>query len=121
MNKEKKVSILRVFLGLSWLLIMGVSIYAAMELGFNWPEIYFGDLVGNAWRSQFNTDFLIHLLLLCAWIYWREESKLKGALLGFLSIFMGGMVGFAYLLHATYKANGDARAFMLGYHAGNRD
>ena len=35
MNKEKKVSILRIFLGLSWILIMGVSIYAAMELGFN--------------------------------------------------------------------------------------
>jgi hypothetical protein len=37
---------------------------------------------------------------------------------GFLSIIMGGMFGFPYLLYATYKASGDPAAILLGVHAG---
>jgi len=106
----------RVFLALSWVLIMGITLYAVSQLGYNWPAVFFTDLVGNEWRSQFNTDFLIHLFLLCAWIYWREESKVKGAVYGFLSIFLGGMFGFAYLLFHTFKANGNMKAILLGSH-----
>ncbi len=112
------MTLLRMLLVLAWIVIMASSIYAASQLGFNWPKIYFGDIVGNPWRSQFNTDFLIHLFLLCGWIYWREESKVKGAVYGFLSIIMGGMFGFAYLLHATYAAKGDMRALLLGAQTG---
>ena len=110
------MSILRVFLALSWLLIMGVTINAVSQQGFNWPAVYFGDLFGNEWRSQFNTDFLIYLFLLCAWVYWREESKVKGAVYGFLSIFLGGVFGFAYLLYHTCKTNGNMKALLLGSH-----
>lgn len=31
---------------------------------------------------------------------------------------MGGMFGFPYLLHATYKASGDAKKILLGVHFG---
>ena len=110
------MTILRGFLAFSWLLIMGVTLYAVSQLGFNWPAVFFSDLFGNEWRSQFNTDFLIHLFLLCGWVYWREESKLKGAVYGFLSIFMGGMFGFAYLLFHTYKSKGNMKALLLGSH-----
>ena len=110
------MKLFRIFLALSWVLIIGITVYAIAKLGFNWPAVYFGDLVTHPWRSQFNTDFLIHLFLLCSWIFWREDSKLKGAIYGFLSIFMGGMFGFAYLLFATYKANGNVAALLLGSH-----
>jgi hypothetical protein len=75
--------------------------------GANWPAVYFGDLLSMDWRSQFNADFLIHLVLLAIWICWREGFTPKGYLFGFLSIFLGGMFGFPYLLVATYKAKGD--------------
>ena len=111
------MALLRIFLVLSTILIFAVTIYAVVTKGINWPAVYFGDLLALDWRSQFNADFLIHLFLLATWISWREGFTMKGYIFGFLSIFLGGMFGFPYLLHATYKANGDAAAILLGVHA----
>jgi len=111
------MQLFRGFLLVSWILIIGVTIYAVIQEGFNWPAVYFGDLFGHPWRSQFNADFLIHLFLLASWVYWREESKLKGAVYGFLSIFGGGMFGFMYILLASVKSKGDSKRFFLGAHA----
>lgn len=107
---------LRIFLFLSTVVIFSVSINAAFTNGVNWPAVYFGDLLSLGWRSQFNTDFLIHLLLLGCWVSWREGFTLKGYIFGLLSIFLGGMFGFPYLLYATYKASGDPKAILLGVH-----
>ena len=106
----------RIFMAVAWVAIMASTIYAANALGYFWPAVYFGDLFDHPWRSQFNTDFLIHLFILCSWIYWRESSKIKGAIYGFLSIFMGGMFGFAYLFYASYTARGNVSAMLLGSH-----
>ena len=108
---------LRGFLFVVWVLIIGVTVYAVLREGFNWPAVFFGDLFGHPWRSQFNTDFLIHLLLLAGWVFWREESKVKGAIYGFLSIFLGGMFGFIYILVSSISAKGDPKKMLLGYHA----
>ena len=108
---------LRVFLTIATATIFTISIYAALTNGVNWPAVYFGDLLELDWRSQFNIDFLIHLFLLATWISWREGFTAKGFVFGFLSIFLGGMFGFPYLLHATYKASGDPGAILLGVHA----
>ena len=110
--------LLRTFLLASTVLIFAISIYTAVTMGINWPAIYFGDLLNLDWRSQFNTDFLIHLFLLATWISWREGFTPKGFLFAFLSIFMGGMFGFPYLLLATYKAKSDLKVVLLGIHAG---
>jgi hypothetical protein len=108
---------LRFFLAISAVAIFSISIYAALTKGVNWPAIFFGDLFHLDWRSQFNIDFLIHLVLLATWVSWREGFNSKGFVFGFLSIFMGGMFGFPYLLHATYKASGDPVTILLGVHA----
>jgi len=108
---------LRFFLVIFTILIFTVSIYAAMAQGINWPAVYFADLLQLDWRSQFNTDFLIYLFLIATWIAWREGFTGKGIALGIFSIFMGGMFGFPYLLHATYKAHGDPKKMLLGVHA----
>lgn len=110
------MSSLRAFLLLSTVAIFAVTAYAVADGGINWPLVFFGDLVVLDWRSQFNTDFLIHLFLLATWVSWREGFTAKGHVFGFLSIFMGGMFGFPYLLHATYKAGGDPRQVLLGIH-----
>ena len=112
---------LRLFLLVSTILIYALTIIAVMTKGFNWPVVYFGDLLHLDWRTQFNADFLIHLFLLATWVAWREGFTTKGYIFGFLSIFMGGMFGFAYLLVATYKAKGDPRLLLLGVHAGKKN
>ena len=95
---------LRIYLFLSTVVIFAISINAAFSHGVNWPAVYFGDVLNLDWRSQFNADFLMHLLLLGCWVSWREGFTIKGYIFGFLSMFLGGMFGFPYLLHATYKA-----------------
>lgn len=110
---------LRLFLALSTIIIYAITVYAVIYYGFNWPAVYFGDLFALNWRSQFNADFLIHLFLLATWVSWREGFTVKGHIFGFLSIFMGGMFGFPYILYATYKANGDPKGILLGIHANN--
>ena len=65
---------------------------------------------------QFNVDFLIHLLLLATWIVWRENWTQRGYIFGFLSIIMGGMFGFLYILYAVNTAKGDPKRILLGQH-----
>ncbi|MDH3607765.1 MAG: hypothetical protein OEQ24_00805 [Gammaproteobacteria bacterium] len=111
------MNLLRLYLVASTVIIFALSIYVVATGGINWPVVYFGDILGFDWRSQFNIDFLIHLFLLAIWISWREGFTAKGNIFGFLSIFMGGMFGFPYLLYATYKANGNPKLVLLGVHA----
>ncbi len=85
-----------------------------MTKGINWLAVLFGDLLPLDWRSQFNTDFLNHLLLL---VSWREGFTKKGFVFGFQGIFLGGMFGFPYLLAASYEAQGDPQVVLLGVHA----
>ena len=113
------MKVLRVFLLFSTVIIYSVTIVAAISHGINWPVVYFGDMLHIDWRSQFNTDFLIHLLLLATWISWREGFTVKGHLFGFLGIIMGGMFGFPYILMATYKAKGNPKEILLGVHSSN--
>ena len=58
------MTILRVFLLAATVVIFAITIYAVATKGINWPAVFFGDLPQFDWRSQFNTDFLIHLILL---------------------------------------------------------
>ncbi|MDD3765342.1 MAG: hypothetical protein PHP86_18765 [Nevskiales bacterium] len=112
------MSMLRAFLLLATVAIFGVTFIAVEAQGYNWPAVYFGDLIAADWRSQFNTDFLIHLFLLALWIAWRHRFSGIGFVFGFFSIFWGGMFTFPYLLVETYRARGDARAILLGARAG---
>ena len=108
------MAIFRSFLVISTVIIFVITFYVIMGEGRNWPEVFFGDLIALNWRSQFNADFLIHLLLLASWVVWREGFTIKGFVFGFLCIFLGGMFGFPYLLYATFQAEGDVKKMLLG-------
>lgn len=54
--------------------------------------------------------------MFATWIVWREGNTFKGYVFGFLSIFLGGMFGFPYILYATYKAQGNPKLIVLGAH-----
>ena len=111
------MNLLRLFLIASTAIIFSITFYVVSNQGVYWPIIFFGDVLDFNWRTQFNIDFLIHLLLLATWIVWREGFAIKGYLFGFLSIFLGGMFGFPYILYATYKAQGDPKIILLGVNA----
>jgi len=109
------MNVLRGFLILGWLLLAAVTARAVAMHGLEGGNVFFSDFA-HGWRAQFYTDFLLHVVPIAAWVYWREASKLTGALcvLGTLS---GGLFTLLYVLVATYRADGDARRLMLGCHA----
>jgi len=97
--------------------IYTLTVFAIMSQGWNWPAVAINDLVALDWRAQFDLDFIIHLLLMASWVVWREGADAKGYVFGFLSIILGGMFSFPYILFATYKAKAQPRALLLGVHA----
>ncbi len=108
---------LKLFLFLSWTLIVVVTWKAISAQGVNWPSVFFGDILNYPWRAQFNIDFLIHLILFASWVVWRERSKVIGIICGFLCIFGGGLFGFLYLLFASIQSKGNTKEFFLGTHS----
>lgn len=89
---------------------------AIASSGLNWPAVAVSDILAMNWRSQFNFDFVIHLLLLATWISWREGFTPKGQLFAVLSVVMGGMFSFPYILYASYVARGNPLQIVLGVH-----
>ena len=108
------MALLKIFLIISAVIIFAVTFVVVTSHGINWPSVFFGDVLEMNWRTQFNVDFLIHLLLLATWIAWRERFTAKGYLFGFLSIFMGGMFGFLYILYASMQSKRDPKVMLLG-------
>lgn len=82
---------LRIMLLTSTIAIYTLTVIAIMAQGWNWPAAANNDLLALDWRTQFDFDFLIHLLLLATWVVWREGATGKAYLFGFLSVIMGGM------------------------------
>ena len=109
---------LRIFLLVSTAAIYLLTYTAVVSQGLNWPAVALADIAALNWRSQFDVDFVIHLLLLATWISWREGFTPKGYVFGVLSIVMGGMFTFPYLIHASYVAKGDPREILLGQRQG---
>ena len=106
----------RFFLLAATVAIYTFTVVASASHGINWPAVAVKDLLALNWRTQFDVDFIIYLIIFASWIAWREGSSAKGYAYGFLSIVLGGMFSFPYLLYATYAANGDMRALLLGSH-----
>lgn len=107
---------IRTFLFISTVMIYVMSLIAAVSHGINWPAVAINDLLALNWRSQFNADFISYLLIVATWISWREGLTTKGYIFGFLSIFMGGMFTFPYLLYATCQAKGSPKEVLFGMH-----
>ena len=107
---------LKIMLAISTLGIYTLTVLAIVVHGWNWPAVAINDLLALNWRSQFDFDFIIHLLLLASWVVWREGARKRAYVFGFMSIIMGGMFSFPYIIYATYQAKGKPRALLLGVH-----
>jgi peptidoglycan biosynthesis protein MviN/MurJ (putative lipid II flippase) len=108
------MNLFRGFLILAWLLLMAVTFHAINTLGLEGGKVFFDDFA-QAWRAQFYTDFLLHVLPITAWVFWREPSKIAGLLCAVGTTF-GGVFTLLYLLIATFREQGDIRRVLLGRH-----
>lgn len=109
------MNLLRGYLLLGWLLLATITAWAISSLGVDAANVFFSDFE-HAWRAQFYTDFMLHVLPISAWVFWREHSKAVGLLCA-LGTLMGGLFTLLYLLVASYRAKGDVRNLLLGHHA----
>lgn len=111
------MQIFRAAVLIAWLVVMWVSIHAVATLGFNQAgATFFGDF-SNPWRAQFNADFSAHLLLMAAWIVYRQNYLLLGLLFGLAAVMFGGAFSLAYIFVATFTAKGSFKGLLLGYRA----
>jgi hypothetical protein len=111
------MELLRAFLLTAILAIVAVTLYATLSAGINFPAVFFGDLLKLDWRSQINTDLMLHAGLLGIWVAWREGATPTGIILGLLCLLLDAVFGFPYVLLATYRAKGDPKRLLLGVHA----
>ena len=75
------------------------------------------DLAALGWPGQFHLDFLTYLILSALWIAWRHQFSAAGIALGLVAS-VGGILFFsAYLLIASFQANGDPTKILLGSQA----
>lgn len=114
------MKVLTVFLAISTVLIYVFTLLAVYGFGFNWPAVAVHDLLSFNWRSQFNFDFIVHLVMLATWVVWREGANARAYLFGFLSIFLGGMFSFPYIAYVSIKAKFNVKSIVLGVHANER-
>lgn len=102
-------------LAMAWLLTWALMARATLEQGTAESLVFFADFA-QPWRGMLNTDFLLHMWLVAAWIAYRERSLLVGIPCALFAS-MGGMPFTAmYLLVTTYRENGDMRRLLLGRH-----
>lgn len=109
------MNLFRGFLIIGWVLLMAVSVQAVSSMGFEGGKVFFDDF-SHPWRAQFYTDFLLHVLPITAWVFWREPSKVTGLLCAVGTTF-GGVFTLLYLFITTFREQGDIRRVLLGKHA----
>lgn len=108
------MTLFRTFLAIIWIVALATMIAAVGEMGpMAAVDFFFGD-ISHPWRGQFNLDFSGHLLLMAAWIYYREPSAVARPLCAMGAMLFGGAFSFAYILVATIRAEGDMRKLLLG-------
>ncbi len=109
------MTLFRIVLLALWLIVVYLTWQAVAAQGWGGANIFFDDFA-HPWRAQINADFGVHLLLISAWVAWRERPLL--ALPCVLICLLGGsLLSLLYLLVATWRSGGDARRLVLGRHA----
>ena len=95
------------------LLLVYTGITVSNE-GWNFYPVYFEDVAGFSWRGQFDVDFSCLLVLSAVWLMWRHHFSPVGILSAICVSLLGALFLTAYLLVASFKANGDVREILLG-------
>jgi hypothetical protein len=112
------MNFVRLLLIIGWAAVAWATVRAAgMGLGLA-GDFFFGDM-SHPWRGQFNIDFLAHLLLMAAWLWWTAKDRMLAPLVGLLAIMGGAFFSFGYLLFRSYGGDKSVRHLLLGRHHGD--
>jgi hypothetical protein len=104
----------RIFLLLVWSAVAAVTLWALASLGLlAGLQTFLGDLE-HPWRAQFYADLEAHLLLVGAWMIYREPSRGVGILCALLTLLLGALFTLPYVLVASIRAQGDPKTLLLG-------
>jgi hypothetical protein len=104
----------RIFLAAVWVVVAAVTVWALGAMGLPAAlATFFGDL-RHPWRAQFYADLEAHLLLVGAWMIYRERLRGVGIACALLTLLLGALFSLAYVLAASIRAHGDARVLLLG-------
>ncbi|MET9270628.1 hypothetical protein [Kribbella sp. NPDC003557] len=92
----------RTALVLAWLAVVAVTVNAIATQGLSGGSVFFTDFT-HPWRAQINGDFSVHLLLVMAWIVYREGLSLRGVLLA-VPVGLGSVYTLPYIFVATFRS-----------------
>ncbi|MFI5735018.1 hypothetical protein ACIA49_33205 [Kribbella sp. NPDC051587] len=106
--------VFRSTLVVAWVAIVAVTVNALTTLGLSDGQLFVTDF-SNAWRAQFNGDFVLHLLLVMAWIAYREKTFPRVLLA--LPVVLGTVYLLPYIFIATFTAKGRFDMLLLGRRA----
>lgn len=110
MKKNLFISLLFIL----WVVMMIKTILAFQLHGSNVSMQYYGGMLENSWQGHFNTDLLIHSVLLACWIIYREKSKVIGVLCGSAAVYFGAVFSLFYLIVTCIRSNTDTDIFFKG-------
>ncbi len=108
------MTILRALFLAAWLAVLVLMVIATAQIGAMAGVTTFFDDFAHPWRAQFNGDFLVHLILLAAWVFYRESSPAGRILCSAGTLFFGGAFSFLYIALAARRSGGDMRTLLLG-------
>jgi hypothetical protein len=107
------VIIFRISIIAAWVFVAYLTANAIAHTGLAGMQIFTADL-GEPWRFQFDIDFACHMLLIWAWFWFREPSRLVSLLCMIAAFAFGSLFTLLYVLAATFTAKGDVRVLLLG-------
>ena len=108
---------MRVFQSLLILFLLGIIGYtltAGSNHGWDLGSVFFGELTSFSWSGQFNYDFLCYLTLSAIWVAWRARFSAGSILLAACAQILGILFFAPYLLYLTIQTKGDMKALLLG-------
>lgn len=104
----------QILIGIIFAAIVAYTSVVIANHGWNLFPVFFGDIIAMNWPGQFNFDFMGFLVLSGLWVAWRHEFSSGGIVLGVIAFFGGVLFLSLYLLIVSRRANGDAKALLLG-------
>jgi hypothetical protein len=110
--KGQAMTLFRTALVVAWLAIVAVTVNAISSLGLADGKLFITDFA-HPWRAQFNGDFSLHLLLMMAWIAYRERKPVRAVALA-LPVVLGSLYTLPYIFVATFRAKGRFDVLLLG-------
>jgi len=111
------VNLFRAFVVAIFIAIATYTGVVAVHHGVDLFTVFFGDMAKLSWSGQFNLDFTCLLALSGIWVAYRHRFRPVGLALGGCAFVGGALFLSVYLLAATARAKGDAKALLLGENA----